>query len=125
MSGVIESPASLARRHLHKIEDDTDGDGQLEAANGTTSKTEQQQPDEGSIIESKEAAVDAMHILVNKSHNNAVITNDVFLLTSICNHIITPRACARGKVIGYVVVVVVVVVVIVSTKITISRDAGI
>ena len=38
---------------------------------------------------------------------------------------ITPRACARGKVIGCVVVVVVVVVVIVSTKIAISRDVGV
>ena len=37
--------------------------------------------------------------------------------------IITPRACARGKVIGRVVVVVVVVVV--STKIAISRDVGV
>ena len=36
---------------------------------------------------------------------------------------ITPRACARGKVIGCVVVVVVVVVV--STKIAISRDIGV
>ena len=35
--------------------------------------------------------------------------------------LITPRACARGKVIGCVVVVVVVV----STKIAISRDIGI
>ena len=35
--------------------------------------------------------------------------------------IITPRACARGKIIGCVVVVVVVV----STKIAISRDVGI
>lgn len=51
MSGSIESPASLARRRLHNTEDDTDGDRQLEAVNGTTSKTEQQQPDEGSIIE--------------------------------------------------------------------------
>ena len=34
--------------------------------------------------------------------------------------VITPRACARGKVIGRVVVVVVVV----STKIAISRDLG-
>ena len=33
--------------------------------------------------------------------------------------LITPRACARGKVIGRVVVVIVVVV---STKIAISRD---
>ena len=40
--------------------------------------------------------------------------------------IITPRACARGKVIGRVVVVVViVVVVVVSTKIAISRDIGV
>ena len=38
-------------------------------------------------------------------------------------HIITPRACARGKVIGRVVVVVVVVVI--STKIAISRDIAI
>ena len=36
------------------------------------------------------------------------------------NDIITPRTCARGKVIGHVVVVVVVV----STKITISRGLG-
>ena len=49
MSGVMESPASLARRRLHKTEDDTDGDRQLES-NGTTSKSEKQ-PDEGSIIE--------------------------------------------------------------------------
>ena len=46
MSGEIESPASLARRRLHKTED---GDRQQEA-NGTTSKSEKQ-PDEGSIIE--------------------------------------------------------------------------
>ena len=39
-------------------------------------------------------------------------------------YIITPRACARGKVIGFVVVVVVVVVVV-STKIAIFRDVGI
>ena len=38
--------------------------------------------------------------------------------------LITPRACARGKVIGRVVVVVVVIVVIVSRKIAISRDLG-
>ena len=37
--------------------------------------------------------------------------------------IITPRACARGKVIGRVVVVVVVMVV--STKIAISRDVDV
>ena len=37
--------------------------------------------------------------------------------------VFTPRACARDKVIGCVVVVVVVVVV--STKIAISRDVGI
>ena len=37
--------------------------------------------------------------------------------------IFTPRARARGKVIGRIIVVVVVV--IVSTKITISRDVGI
>ena len=36
--------------------------------------------------------------------------------------VVTPRACARGKVIGRVVVVVVVVM---STKIAISRDVGI
>ena len=36
--------------------------------------------------------------------------------------IITPRACARGKAIGRVIVVVVVVV---STKIAISRDVGV
>ena len=41
-------------------------------------------------------------------------------------HLITPRTCARGKVMGRVVVVVVVVVVIVvSTKIAMSRDVGI
>ena len=40
------------------------------------------------------------------------------------DHVITPRACARGKVIGRVVVVVVVVVVV-STKIAIFRDTGI
>ena len=38
--------------------------------------------------------------------------------------IFTPRACARGKVIGSVVIVVVVVV-IVHTKIAKSRDIGI
>ena len=38
--------------------------------------------------------------------------------------IITPRACARGKVIGRVVVVVVVVVVV-STKIALFRDIGV
>ena len=37
----------------------------------------------------------------------------------VCGVIITPCACARGKVIGCVVVVVM------STKITISRDIGI
>ena len=37
--------------------------------------------------------------------------------------LITPRACARGKVIGCIVVVVVVVVI--GTKIAISRDVGI
>ena len=37
--------------------------------------------------------------------------------------LITPRACARGKVIDCVVVVVVVVVV--STKIAIYRDVGV
>ena len=42
-----------------------------------------------------------------------------------CSIIFTPRACARGKVIGCVVVVVVVVIVVVSTKIAISRDVGI
>ena len=36
--------------------------------------------------------------------------------------LITPRACARGKVIGRVVVVIVIVVV--STKIAISRGLG-
>ena len=40
---------------------------------------------------------------------------------NLVNNIITPRACARGKVIGRVVVVVVVV----STKIAIFRDTGI
>ena len=35
----------------------------------------------------------------------------------IINNIITPRACARGKVIGFVVVV--------SKKIAISRDVGV
>ena len=40
--------------------------------------------------------------------------------------LIIPRACARGKVIGCVVVVVIVVViVVVSTKIAISRDVGV
>ena len=38
--------------------------------------------------------------------------------------IITPRACARGKVIGCVIVAVVIVIVV-STKIAISRDVGI
>ena len=51
MSGTIESPASLARRRLHKNEDDTDGDRQQEAANGVASKPSERQPDEGSIIE--------------------------------------------------------------------------
>ena len=37
---------------------------------------------------------------------------------------ITPHACARGKVIGRVVVVVIIVVVV-STKIAIPRDVGI
>ena len=40
---------------------------------------------------------------------------------SMVSVIFTPRACARGKVIGCVVVVVVVV----STKIAISRDVGV
>ena len=39
-------------------------------------------------------------------------------------YIFTPRACARGKVIGRVVVVVVVVVVV-STKIAISQDVDV
>ena len=41
--------------------------------------------------------------------------------------LITPRACARGKVIGCVVIIVVVafVVVVVSTKIAIFRDNNI
>ena len=39
--------------------------------------------------------------------------------------LITSRACARGKVIGHVVVVIVVIVVVVSTKIAISLDVGI
>ena len=41
----------------------------------------------------------------------------------IVSSFITPRACARGKVIGRVVVVVVVVVV--STKIALFRDIGV
>ena len=47
-------------------------------------------------------------------------------LITIIMHVlfITPRACARGKVIGRVVVVVVVVVVV-STKIAISRDVDV
>ena len=41
-------------------------------------------------------------------------------------HLITPRACARGKVISSVVIVVVVVIVIVvSTKITKSQKLGV
>ena len=39
--------------------------------------------------------------------------------------VITPRACARGKVIGRVIVVVVVVIVVVSTKIAISQDVDV
>ena len=81
MSGVIESPASLARRRLHKIEDDTDGDGQLEAANGTTSKTEQQQPDEGSIIENKEAAIDQSTPTDDEPRNALAWLAPVFHLT--------------------------------------------
>ena len=38
--------------------------------------------------------------------------------------IITPRACARGKVISRVVFVIVIVVVVVDTKITKSGDLG-
>ena len=38
--------------------------------------------------------------------------------------VVTPRACARGKVIGRVVVVVVVVIVVVSRKIAISGGLG-
>ena len=45
-------------------------------------------------------------------------------ILSSCRVIFTPHACARGKVIGRVVIVVVVVIVV-STKITISRDVGI
>ena len=41
------------------------------------------------------------------------------------NYIITSCACARGKVIGYIVVVVVVVIVVVDTKIAKSRKIGI
>ena len=44
----------------------------------------------------------------------------------VAEHIFTPHACARGKVISRVVVVIIiVVVVVVSTKITISRDIGV
>ena len=39
--------------------------------------------------------------------------------------IFTPHACARGKVIGRIIVVVVVVVVVISTKIALFRDIGV
>ena len=46
--------------------------------------------------------------------------NGAFLgLENQYNNVITPRTCARGKVISHVVVVVV------STKIAISRDVGV
>ena len=48
MSGVIESPASLARRRLHQTGDDTDGDVSQES-NGTASS--EKQPDNSSIEE--------------------------------------------------------------------------
>ena len=47
----------------------------------------------------------------------------VYIPMAMATMLITPCTCARGKVIGCVVVVVVVVVV--STKIAISRDVGI
>ena len=46
----------------------------------------------------------------------------VLVVYTMINYLITPRACARGKVIGRVVVVVVVVVV--SRKIAISGGLG-
>ena len=45
----------------------------------------------------------------------------ILVVARLTKEIFTPRACARGKVIGCVVVVVVVV----STKIAISRDIGV
>ena len=49
----------------------------------------------------------------------------IVCMSNQCNHdmVITLRACARGKVIGHVIVVVVVVVV--STKIAISRGVDV
>ena len=61
------------------------------------------------------------------AHNNYIGSFSSSIRSKSKSHgIVTPRACARGKVIGCVVVVVgVVVVVVVSTKIAISRDVGI
>ena len=56
-------------------------------------------------------------------------TKQFYRLRNVCagyvlyRALVTPRACARGKVIGRVVVVVVVVVV--STKIAISQDVDV
>lgn len=77
MSGAIESPASLARRRLHKTEDDTDGDRQQEAANGTTSE---KQPDEGSII-SEELADDQLTPTDDEPRNPVAWLAPVFHLT--------------------------------------------
>ena len=54
--------------------------------------------------------------------NLVCVLFDPAIPTSSFNLFFTPRACARGKVIGGVVVVVVVVVV--SRKIALSRDLG-
>ena len=60
-------------------------------------------------------------------HMGFVAINPYGLLHNPCRYMvfITPRACARSKVIGRIVVVIVVVVVIVSTKMAISQDVGI
>ena len=48
----------------------------------------------------------------------------MFMVLHVHPSIFTPRSCARGKVIGRVVVVIVVVVVVISRKIAISRGLG-
>ena len=63
-------------------------------------------------------------------HPNCVSADCAMCVQGVCagyvlyRALVTPRTCARGKVIGRIVVVVGVVVVV-STKIAISRDVGI
>ena len=64
--------------------------------------------------------------------NHAFTTHQrYYRIIELLDYLITPRACARGKVIGFVVVVIVsvvviiVVVVVVSTKIARSQKVGV